>query len=353
MAAPTRCPNGHENPQGQRFCGECGASLGAVPGAAGQNAPPVSSQPQRVPPPPPPRAQPEPGVKGGRKRPFYRRPAFLAVALVVAVVVVASIGQTSRDGQGHPVAASPTSAYGSASPPPSPETSIEPSGKMPRVVGLDEQAAGDLVGQQLVGLQVVVTEKESTKPRGTVLSQDPPAGSVLHSSDIVHLYVAVPPEAPGFDDGVWVVGKDIRPGTYRDADPGNACYWERLKGFTGNFNEIIANDNASGPTVVTIEPTDKGFRSEDCGHWTSDLSAITSSRTSFSDGIWIVGVDIVPGTYRAADPSHSCYWERLRGFTGEFNDIITNDNVNAPTIVQILSTDEGFRSDGCGTWHKV
>jgi hypothetical protein len=124
-----------------------------------------------------------------------------------------------------------------------------------------------------------------------------------------------------FGDGTHRVGKDISAGTYRAPRVGGfGCYWARLKGFSGNFNAIIANGNESAPALVTIKPTDRGFETNGCGTWTSDLRRITKSRTRFGAGTYLVGVDIAPGTY-VTKAGSSCYWARLRGFTGDFNAI--------------------------------
>lgn len=78
--------------------------------------------------------------------------------------------------------------------------------------------------------------------------------------------------APTFGDGVWVVGEDIEPGTYRsDVPDGELCYWERLSGFGGDILEdVITNDLIEGPQQVLVEiaATDAGFSSDDCGTWT-------------------------------------------------------------------------------------
>jgi hypothetical protein len=160
------------------------------------------------------------------------------------------------------------------------------------------------------------------------------------------------PQALSFRDGLMIVGADITPGTYRSIG-GNSCYWERLRGFGGTFDEIIANDNVVGPTIVTIAATDKGFKSSRCNRWTQDLSPITSSPTApFSDGAFMVNMDIAPGTWRSSG-NGGCYWERLRGFSGEFADIIANDNVSEPTVVTISPEEAGFSSTRCGTWTKI
>jgi hypothetical protein len=68
-------------------------------------------------------------------------------------------------------------------------------------------------------------------------------------------------------DGTFVVGTDIQPGTYKeDATPG--CYWARLSGLDGQLDNIITNDNADGPVVVAIAPSDKAFNDSGCGTFT-------------------------------------------------------------------------------------
>lgn len=74
---------------------------------------------------------------------------------------------------------------------------------------------------------------------------------------------------------------------------------------------------------------------------------------AFGDGTWRVGSDIKPGTYRTQNESGSCYWARLRGLSGEFNDIITNENPDGPSIVTIPASDAGFTSSDCDLWVPV
>jgi hypothetical protein len=156
-----------------------------------------------------------------------------------------------------------------------------------------------------------------------------------------------------FGNGTFRVGQDISAGTYRTRSAPSSCYWERLKGFSGDLDDIIANDFSSGFQVVTIKGTDKGFKSSRCGKWSSNLSRVTSSYTSFGQGTFIVGTDMAPGTYRSGQSS-DCYWARLRGFGGTLNEIITNDfrSGSGRSVVTIRSGDKGFTSSRCGTWTK-
>lgn len=69
--------------------------------------------------------------------------------------------------------------------------------------------------------------------------------------------------------GMWLVGPQIRSGTYRAAtSPG--CYWERLRNFSNTIGGVIANNFVSGGGArsVSIRTSDLGFDSDDdCGVW--------------------------------------------------------------------------------------
>ena len=80
------------------------------------------------------------------------------------------------------------------------------------------------------------------------------------------LLSAVFSDAQTFGDGTHIVGQDVEPGTYR-APGGEFCYWERLSGFGGSFDELISGDVPSGGTVVTIKGSDAGFKTQGCGLW--------------------------------------------------------------------------------------
>lgn len=86
--------------------------------------------------------------------------------------------------------------------------------------------------------------------------------------------LAVPkPLLTQFADGKYEVGTDIAAGQYKTAGPEagavKKCYWARLKDFTGAVTSVNAMQyGQSGPDVVVIEPTDKGFETRACGTWT-------------------------------------------------------------------------------------
>jgi hypothetical protein len=180
------------------------------------------------------------------------------------------------------------------------------------------------------------------------LGAEPPA------SPVVAVAVVDEPINDGsFGDGTFVVGAELPAGTYRTAASTESCYWARLSGFGGELDDIKANDIGDGPRVVTIDASDRGFKSSRCMKWTKNLGPVTTSRTSFGVGVFITGTDFEPGTYRTETFTDDCYWARLSGFGGELDDIIANDMGDGVRIVEIKSTDAGFKSSRCGTWTKV
>lgn len=61
-----------------------------------------------------------------------------------------------------------------------------------------------------------------------------------------------------FTDGIYLVGTDMKPGTYRGTLTSSMGlgYWARLKDATGSFDSIIANGTPTGPFVLTIKSSD-------------------------------------------------------------------------------------------------
>jgi len=160
-----------------------------------------------------------------------------------------------------------------------------------------------------------------------------------------------------FGAGDLIVGADVEPGTYRTRSVASFCYWERLSGFGGSLDEIIANGTGGGYFIIAIGEGDAGFSSQGCGTWSADLSAVTSDPADpiTEDGLYIVGTDIAPGTWRSSGGSgFGCYAARLSGFGGTLDDIITNElSTEGGLIMNIAASDRGFETTGCGTWEKV
>lgn len=84
-------------------------------------------------------------------------------------------------------------------------------------------------------------------------------------------YIAPPvptsaPESVGITEGMYLVGTDIEPGTYRSAGPTSAgtCFYF----LTGEAGAAIDSGATSGPSVVTIPAEAHLFETSYCQPWT-------------------------------------------------------------------------------------
>lgn len=72
--------------------------------------------------------------------------------------------------------------------------------------------------------------------------------------------------------------------------------------------------------------------------------------SSFGDGTYTVGTDILPGVYQSAGPVEGgvCYWKRANG-----DGIVANAMSKKPQTVQIEAGDTTFKSSECQEWQKT
>ncbi|WP_433450854.1 hypothetical protein ACQPXS_20890 [Streptomyces sp. CA-142005] len=159
-------------------------------------------------------------------------------------------------------------------------------------------------------------------------------------------------------DGEYQVGSDVKPGTYRtNGNSDDMCYWERAKDAKGEMDSLLANDNVTGTSYVTVKPTDKIFKSSGCKDWEAVDPKAKGTPASSMDGdggMFKVGTDIAPGTYKSTgNADDSCYWERTKDAAHGLNSIIANNNVTGTAVVTISPSDAYFKTTGCGDWKKA
>jgi len=164
-----------------------------------------------------------------------------------------------------------------------------------------------------------------------------------------------------FGPGLHLVNIDIEPGRYRVAD--NVIYWARLSDTQGattygdsdlslreKVEFMIVNDAPlGGPVIVDIDSSDVAFESVGDGLWVLiDDSYQPEIRTTFGDGVWLVGIDIEPGTYQTNDDL--ILFKRLSNFSHEADGWIDisfdNITVEGGATVVIEPSDVGFQSLG-------
>jgi hypothetical protein len=105
-----------------------------------------------------------------------------------------------------------------------------------------------------------ITEGQTAAPTTTV-TKTPPAPTATETRTVK---VTPTPKPAISANGIWLVGTDIKPGTYRATGHGG-CYWARLSNLSGSG--IIANGLGANQ-IVTISSSDKAFETQDCGDWT-------------------------------------------------------------------------------------
>ena len=199
-------------------------------------------------------------------------------------------------------------------------------------------------------------------------------GQAARESGELHFTLVGGAPRDAFGGGQWIVGDEVLPGRYfTDPDPG--CFWQRRSGFSIGYpagraalapfesppdHDFIAGRELrfdSGQEIVDIDASDAAFRSRsECGEWRAEPSH-TGMQEQIPAGAWLVGAQVVPGTYRA-DAAYLCLWLRLSGFGGAQEDVVEDGLVEtragAELTVTIDPSDAGFYSDAeCGPWTRV
>ncbi|MEJ8657783.1 hypothetical protein [Streptomyces sp. MS1.AVA.4] len=158
-------------------------------------------------------------------------------------------------------------------------------------------------------------------------------------------------------DGDFEVPADIKPGLYRTSGNDGMCYWERAKDSKGEVDSILANDNVNGTSYVTLKPSDKIFKTTGCKDWEAvDEKAKGSPKSEIKGdgGMFKVGVDIAPGTYKSTgNTDDMCYWERSKDAAHGIDSILANENVKGTAIVKIGASDGYFKTTNCQDWKKT
>lgn len=133
--------------------------------------------------------------------------------------------------------------------------------------------------------------------------------------------------------------------------------WGALRDFNSNgepcesylgVGYMPTTTTAAPPSTTTAQPstTEAAETTTTVPPETTTTTQPTTTTTipTLTRGMYEVGVDIQPGRHRLLVGGY-CYWERLSGFSGEFSDIIANDNISGRFFVEIRSSDVGFNLD--------
>jgi hypothetical protein len=128
-------------------------------------------------------------------------------------------------------------------------------------VGIGSSGKGETQGIAAAP-QPTVTVTEEAEPAPTVTE------TVTTKAEPAQVTEQTGPATTIPGDGQYLVGEDIKAGTYKTAGPadGESCYWARLKNASGEFTAIIANDNIRGLARVTVQKGEY-FETSRCQSW--------------------------------------------------------------------------------------
>jgi hypothetical protein len=139
-----------------------------------------------------------------------------------------------------------------------------------------------------------------------------------------------------------------------------ACAAGDAAGFEGtqppSIEDLIANAASGLPQAEresAIQRLDRGaVRSKlaECQAAGESRRAAAALTEPHGDGLWTVGVEIAPGTWRSTGTADDCYWQRSPD--GNPDDIIDNHFGLAGGTVTINAGEE-FETEDCGTWELV
>lgn len=177
--------------------------------------------------------------------------------------------------------------------------------------------------------------------------------SVLSFGLLVHPSVAMAGAKTSFGNGNFTVGKQIQAGIYRSSNivSSGDCYWS-ITTTGSNGNDIIANNNSPGGLITLNLSAGQDIKNS-CGKFSRGnlKTKRIAMKSSFGNGVWLVGVDVKPGDYTAVKSALGthCYLAiSTAGSNGR--DIIANQNYTngVPTIS--LASGVEIMNDGCGTF---
>lgn len=208
-----------------------------------------------------------------------------------------------------------------------------------------------IVGLFVIGALAGGEEEDQTKP-GTdnttavvsdnVSGEDSVKDAEKEDDDVVK-----------FGNGTYLVGKDIQSGLYKvklTDTFSKMGYIERAKDLNMEMDSILANIILTGDGYVQIKDTDVAVKLQGVEITPIDLKSLQPNiKTEVSGGIYLVGYDIKPGTYKVEvtdEASGMGYVERAKNVSMGMDDIIANEIVQGQGYVNVKDSDFAIRVQG-------
>jgi hypothetical protein len=152
-------------------------------------------------------------------------------------------------------------------------------------------------------------------------------------------------------EGTYKVGTDIQAGLYKVVAKSSfmgMAYIDRSRDASMELDSIIANGIIKNSGYIRIKASDAYVKIQGATLYPEDTIE-TNIRDTFEDGIYLVGVDIAPGTYKVEvtdTTTNMGYVERQSDVSMELGDVIANEIFQNQGYVEIKSTDFSVKVQG-------
>lgn len=141
------------------------------------------------------------------------------------------------------------------------------------------------------------------------------------------------PEPVTYGDGQYKVGEDLAAGEYTLVSDTTA-YFEIAKDSTGSLDSILANDNFSNRSIVTVDDG-QYLKINGCIMYAfADAPAISMEDGSLPEGMYKVGFDLNPGEYKVI-PKESGYVELSKDSLHTLDSILLNDILTGEQYITV------------------
>jgi hypothetical protein len=208
--------------------------------------------------------------------------------------------------------------------------------------------------KNIVGLIAVVAIAVAVMFAGCVEEETSVPTSKMAEPTPETTQTTAPAETPtsnAIQAGTYKVGSDIQPGLYKVIVKDSVMdmgYIDRSKDARMELDSIIANGIIINSGYVRIKEGDAYVKIQGATLYPEDTIEI-NIRDMFEDGIYLVGVDIAPGTYKVEVTDTTMdmgYVERQSDVSMEFDDIISNEIFQGQGYVEIMSSDFSVKVQG-------
>lgn len=139
-----------------------------------------------------------------------------------------------------------------------------------------------------------------------------------------------------FSAGTYIVGNTMPAGEYKVTATSGMGYIEVSRDSTGSLESIVANDNITTFTYITVVDG-QYFKLQGCKAISVDIATPYSvTNGKYKDGTYKVGIDIPAGEYNIqCDAGATGYVEVSSDSTHLLNSIVTNDIVQGNTFQSV------------------